>query len=76
VNAFGPLQLYEEAPAGNEVRLSAFPAQIGLLLAADATGLGLTVTAVVAVEEQPVAAVTVTVYVPVAAVVAFAILGF
>ncbi len=43
------------------VKLSVPPAQIGPLLLAAATGFGLTVAVVVAVETQPAGEVTVTV---------------
>ena len=74
---FGPLQEYVAPAMLLAVRLSVDPAQIGELLdAVGAAGIGLTVTAVVAFVLVHPATVTFTEYVPVAAVVAAAILGF
>ena len=75
VNPFGPVQ-EKLAPAdGVAVKFKVAPAQIGELDPAVVVGNGLTVTLTVEVDEQPFA-ITVTVYVPVAAVVAAGIVGF
>ena len=59
-----------------DVRFKVVPAQTGPSLPAVGVGNALTVALVVAVEVQPEAFVTVTVYTPDMAVVAFALLGF
>lgn len=59
VNPFGPTHEYELPPL--EEKLNVVPAQTGLLLEAVGTGLGLTLTEVMAVAEQPEELVTVTV---------------
>jgi hypothetical protein len=74
INPFGPVQLYVAPP--DEVRFKVAPLHTGLLLPAVALGDAFTVTTVVAVAVQPPASVTVTVYVPEAAVVTVAIEGF
>jgi hypothetical protein len=75
VNEFGPDHAYDDALAENRFRFP--PAQSGLLLDGDARGVGFTVTLVVTGDDvQPNELVTVSVYVPVAAVVTLPILGF
>lgn len=59
-----------------EVRFKDVPSQIGELLPAFTTGNGFTVTFIVAVLWQLLASVMLNVYVPLAAVVAPAMLGF
>jgi hypothetical protein len=74
---FGPVQLYVAPAIVLAVKLSVLPAQIGELLAAvGAPGMGFTVTATVPAGPVHPATVAVTEYVPVAAVVAEAMLGF
>lgn len=73
VNPFGPLHEYVAPPP--DVKLILAPSQTGVLLPDVAVSAEFTVTETVAVAEQP-DAVTVTVYVPVAAVVGLAIVGF
>ncbi len=63
-------------PAGPDERFRVDPTQTGLLLDAVAIGFVLTITLVVPVPVQPLASVTNTVYVPVAAEVTPAIEGF
>jgi hypothetical protein len=73
----GPVQLYVAPVTVVAVRLSVDPAQIGLLLdAVGAEGTGLTTTVTVATELVHPLAIAVTVYVPLAAVVALVMLGF
>jgi len=74
VNPFGPLDEYVPPPLDDKVNV--VPEQTGLLLDADAVGRLFTVAFVVAVTVHPDALVTVTVYVPVAAVVALLMLVF
>jgi len=74
LNEFGPIHEYVPPPL--ELRLSVVPLQTGLLLEAVAVGSGFTVTGVVALAEHPFGFVTVTVYVPLAAVVTLGMLGF
>jgi hypothetical protein len=75
VNPFGPLQAYVAPAAVVAVKFKLVPAQMGEFEPAVVVGIALTVTFTVEVEEQPFA-VTVTVYVPLAAVVAEAMVGF
>ena len=74
---FGPVQLYVAPATVLAVRLSGDPAQTGLLLpAVGVAGIGFTVTVVVAAADVQPLTVTVTEYVPDAAVVEAAITGF
>ena len=64
-------------PAGPPVKFNVEPSHTGLLLMAVAMGLALTTAVVVtASETQPLELVTISVYTPEAAIVAFAIDGF
>src|ERR1043165_7795781 len=76
VNPPGPFQEYVAPPTVLEVRFNVLPEQIGELLpAVGAAGVGLTTTAVEAGElAQPLLAITV--YVPAASPVTFAMNGF
>lgn len=76
MNEFGPLHEYVAPTTGFDVRFKLDPEQIGLLLlATGAAGVGFTTTETVAgALEHPLK--TVTVYVPLAAVVALGIVGF
>ena len=77
VKEFGPVHEYVAPATLLAVRLSVEPAQIGELLdAVGGAGVGFTVTAVVAEELVHPRTVTVTEYVPLAATVALAIVGF
>ena len=58
------------------VRFNVVPAQIGPLFPAVAAGKAFTVALVVAMDVHPEALVTVTVYTPLIATVAFVLLGF
>ena len=69
----GPSHAYVPPPL--EVRLIVPPVQTGLFALADAEGAGFTVTVVVAVDVH-VPLLTVTVYVPLAAVVTLLMFGF
>ena len=74
---FGPLHEYVAPATLLAVRFKVDPAQIGELLdAVGAAGVGFTVTTVVATELVQPATVAVTEYVPLAATVAAAIVGF
>ena len=74
---FGPVHEYVAPAMVLAVKFNVKPAQIGLLLlAAGAAGAGLTVTIVVPAEPVQPAMVAVTEYVPEAATVAAAIVGF
>ena len=74
VKLFGPLQEYVAPP--DEERFSVCPAHKGPFALAVATGVAFTVTLIVAVPLQLLASVTVTLYVPLPAVVIAAIEGF
>lgn len=77
VNPFGPVQEYVAPTTALVVRLSVLPVHTGLLLdGAGAAGIGLTETATVPARLVQPLSVTVTEYVPLAAVVAPTILGF
>jgi hypothetical protein len=77
VNPFGPVQLYVAPLIVDAVRFSVDPSQTGLLLpAVGAAGIGLTVTLTVPAELAQPLTVAITLYSPVAAVVAFSIAGF
>jgi len=77
VKALGPVQEYVAPATVGVVRLRVPPAQIGPLLAAvGVAGAALTVATVVPARDVQPATVTVTEYVPVAAVVAAGIVGF
>jgi len=77
VKRFGPVQAYVAPATVGVVRLSVPPAQIGPLFAAvGVAGIALTVATVVPAADVQPATVTVTEYVPVAAVVAPTIVGF
>lgn len=71
---FGPLHAYEVPPEDD--RLIAVPSQNGPLLEAVGTGNGFTVTEIVPVPVHPAASVTVAEYVPLAAAVTVAMVGF
>jgi hypothetical protein len=73
-NPFGPVQLYDAPLLEN--RFKAVPAQTGVLLEAVGAGVAFTWTKTEADAEQLDAFVTVTVYVPVAAVGTLEIVGF
>jgi hypothetical protein len=75
VKLFGPVQEYVAPATVVVVRLIVFPLQTGELLPALAVGALLTVTTTLEVVKQPLT-VTVTVYVPLIAVVAFVLVGF
>jgi len=72
--AFGPAQEYPVPP--EEFSCIVTPAQYGPVLEAVGTGNGFTVTVVVAVAEQLLASVTVTVYVPELTTAAGEMVGF
>jgi hypothetical protein len=74
LNPFGPLHAYAVPPPALRVRVP--PWHTGLLLPAKGVGIVFTVTLVLVVAEQPLLPVIVTVYVPLAAAVAFGIDGF
>lgn len=75
MNEFGPLHEYDDCPFGPEDKFRLLPAHTGLLLEAVAAGAVFTVTDVVAFElHEPL--LTVTVYVPLAAVVTLLMFGF
>ena len=77
VKALGPVHEYVAPVTVEAVRLRVWPAQMGPLLpAVGADGMALTVAFVVAAVDVHPLTVTVTLYVPVAAVVAFGIDGF
>jgi len=77
VKRFGPVQEYVAPATVGVVRLSVPPAQIGPLFAAvGVAGTALTVAVVVPARDVQPATVTVTEYVPEAAVVAAGIVGF
>jgi len=77
LKALGPVQEYVAPATVGVVRLSVPPAQIGPLFAAvGVAGIALTVAVVVPARDVQPATVTVTEYVPVAAVVAPTIEGF
>jgi hypothetical protein len=74
LNPFGPLQLYDTPPLA--LRLRVAPVHTGLLEAALAIGAVPIVTLVEAMEIQPLALVTVTVYIPLAEEVTADTVGF
>jgi len=77
LKAFGPVQAYVAPATRGVVRASVPPAQIGPLFAAvGVAGAALTVATVVPARDVQPATVTVTEYVPEAAVVAAGIVGF
>jgi hypothetical protein len=74
---FGPVQLYVAPATAGVERLIVLPVHTGELLdAAGVAGVAFTTTAVVPIAEVHPFAVTVTLYVPLMAVVAFVIDGF
>jgi hypothetical protein len=77
VKPFGPVQLYVTSLTVLAVRFNVLPARIGPLFpAVGAVGVGLTATAVVPAADGQPFTVTVTLYVPLTADVAFGIEGF
>jgi formaldehyde-activating enzyme involved in methanogenesis len=77
VNPFGPVQLYVAPAIVEAVSCNVLPAQTGpLLLVVGGAGAALTVTLVVAEAEVQPLTVTVTLYAPEAAIMAFGIDGF
>ena len=74
---FGPVQAYVPPVTSEAVRFNVEPAQIGPLFpAVGAAGIAFTVATVVPATEAHPLTVTVTEYVPLAAVVALGMLGF